>query len=108
MEPSDFKKEIFKQLDKIDQFIECDDYHNNPYSSFKLKIKNCFIAEGFFILTINESITFFCNELNFNGFTDDLEISDKYSNLNGVCIGKVKVSSVERIDLEVNAIELLL
>nr|WP_302578272.1 hypothetical protein [Methanobrevibacter arboriphilus] len=108
MKPEEFKEAIMKQAKKYKEFIKIDDYDNNPYYSFDIKMKQYYTMEDYMELTIDNTL-FICHDISFNGFTDDVEISDKYSSLNGMIIARVKkVSEVKNVKLYMDKKRLIL
>ena len=108
MKAEEFKETIMKQTKEYKHFLKINDYENNPYYSFDIKMKQYHTMEDYMELTI-DNVVFICHEIGFNGFTDELQIIDKYSSLNGMTIVRVKkVSEIKNVKLYMDKKRLIL
>lgn len=105
MKPEEFKKTILDSIQNIGNYIKFDDYDNNSYSSFTLELKD--MTKGFLELKI-DNVEFYFHYMEYNGFTQELGISDKYSNLNGNLVARIHVDNTNDVELKTNLRELLL
>jgi hypothetical protein len=100
MKAEEFKNKILEELTyKSIYAYEFDNYDNNPYDSFNLKInKNC-ISTMDFELRINGFVTFYCAEIDFNGYTGEIVISDKFGFVTDEVTSLIKADKVEDVKL---------